>query len=59
MYRVDHIFLVLPVKDLINKEGEPTTPFKFATGKKLSVSHLRVLFYPYVVQKSTANVRTK
>ena len=35
MYTTDHIFLVLPIKDLINKDGEPTTPFKLATGKNL------------------------
>ena len=34
MYTPDHIFPVLPIKDLINKEGEPTTPFKLATGTK-------------------------
>ena len=34
-------------------------PFKLATGKKLSVSHLRVLFCPCVVQKATANVGTE
>ena len=31
MYTTDHIFLVLPIKDLINEDGEPTTPFKLAT----------------------------
>ena len=40
MYTTDHIFPVLPIRDLINKDGEPTTPFKLATGKKPSVSHL-------------------
>ena len=30
-----------------------------ATGKKPSVSHLRVLFCPYVVRKATAHVETK
>ena len=44
MYTADHIFLVLPIKDLINEDGEPTTPFKLATDTKTSVSHLRVLF---------------
>ena len=33
-----------------------TTPFKLATGKKPSVSHLRVLFFPCVVQKATEDV---
>ena len=59
MYTTDHIFLVLPIKDLINEDGNPTTPYKLATGTKPSVSHLRVLFCPCVVQKSTAHVETK
>ena len=44
---------------MINKEGDPTTPFKLATGTKPSVSHLRVLFCPCVVRKATAHVETK
>ena len=59
MYTTDHILPLLPIKDLINKDGEPTTPFKLVTGTKPSISHLRVLFCPYVVQKSTAHVGTK
>ena len=31
MYATDHIFLVLPIKYLINKDGKPTTIFKLAT----------------------------
>ena len=27
MYTTDHISPVLPIKDLINEEGEPTMPF--------------------------------
>ena len=59
MYTTDYIFLVLPIKDFINKDGDPTTPHKLATGTKLSVSHLRVLFCPCVVRKATAHVETK
>ena len=59
MYTTDHIFLVLPIKDLINDDGDPTTPHKLATGTKPSVSHLRVLFFPCVVRKATAHVETK
>ena len=59
MYMTDHIFPVLPIKDLINEDGDPTTPDKLATGKKRSVSHLRVLFCPCVVRKATAHVETK
>ena len=59
MYTTDHIFPVLPIKDLINKDSYPTTPHKLATGTKPSVSHLGVLFCPCVVQKATAHVKTR
>ena len=59
MYTTDHIFPVLPSKGLINEDGDPTTPHKLATGTKPSVSHLRVLFFPCVVRKSTAHIETK
>ena len=59
MYTTDLTFLVLLIKDLINKYSDPTTPFKIATGKKNSVSQLRVLFCPCVVRKATAQVETK
>ena len=59
MYTTYHIFPVLPIKDLINEDGNPTTPHKLATGTKPSVSHLRVLFFPCVVCKATAHVETK
>ena len=44
-----HIFPVLPVKDLINEVGDPTTPHELATGMKPTVSHLCVFFRPFVV----------
>ena len=59
MYTTDHIFPVLPIKDVINKDGDPTTPHKLATGTKPSVSHLPVLFCLCVVRKATAHVETK
>ena len=59
MYTKDHIFPVPPIKDLINKDSDPTTPHKLSTGTKPSVSHLRVLFCPCVVRKSTAKVETR
>ena len=59
MYTTDHIFPVIPIKDLINEDGNPTTQHKLATGTKPSVSYLRVLFFPCVVRKATANVETK
>ena len=55
MFTRDHIFPVLPIKDLINEYDYPTTPHKLAIGTKPSVSHLRVLFCPCVVQKATAH----
>ena len=45
MYTTDHIFPVLTIKDIINEDGDPTTPHKLATGTKTSVSHLRVYFF--------------
>ena len=59
MYKTDHIFLVIPIKDLINEDGDTTTPHKLATGTKPSSSHLRVLFGPCVVRKATAYFDTK
>ena len=59
MYTTYHIFTVLPIKDLINEDGDPTMPHKVATGTKPSVSQLCVLFCPCVVHKATAHVETK
>ena len=59
MYTTHHIFLVLPIKSLINEDGDPTTPHKLATVTEPTVSHLCVLFFPCVVLKSNANVGTK
>ena len=59
MYTTDHIFPVLPIKDLINEDGDPTTPHKLTIDTKPSVSHLRVLFCPCVVSKATAHVEAK
>ena len=59
MYTTDHIFAVLPTKDLINENGDPTMPHKLATDTKPSVSHLSVLLFPCAVQKATAHVETK
>ena len=59
MYTTDHIFPVLPIKDLINEDGDTTRPHKLATGTKPPVSHLRVLLCPCVVRKATSHVETK
>ena len=59
MYTTDHIFPILPIKDLINEDGDQNTTYKFATGTKPSVSHLRLLFCPCVLRKAAAHVGTK
>ena len=51
MYTTDPIFLVLPIKDLIKKDSDTTTPFKLATGTKTLVSHLRMLFLHVLYRK--------
>ena len=48
-----HIFHVLPMKDLVNQYGSPTTPQNMATGTKRLVSNVCVLFCPCVAQKET------
>ena len=59
MYTTDHIFPVIPIKDLINKDVNSTTPHKLAIGTNPSVSHSRVLICPCVLRKDTAHVETK
>ena len=59
MYTTDHIFPVLPIRYLINEDGDPTTPHKLATGTKPSVLYLCVLFCLCVLWKATAHVGTK
>ena len=54
MYTTDHIFPVLPIKQLVNQDSEPKTPHKLATSTKPSVSNIRVLFCTCVVRKATA-----
>ena len=58
IYTTYHIFPVLPIKDLLNEDSNPTTPHKPATATKPSVSHLHVLFCPCVVRKATAHFET-
>ena len=59
IYTEDHIFPVLTITYLINKGGDPTTPFKIVADKETSLSNLIVLFCPYVVRKATTHVGTK
>ena len=37
IYTTDHIFPVLTIKDMINEDGDPNTPFKLAIVTKPSV----------------------
>ena len=59
MYTTYHIFPLLPIKDLIIEDGDPTTPIKLETGTKPPVSHYCVLFCPCVVRKATTHVDKK
>ena len=56
MYTTYQKISVIPIKDMINKDGDPTPPFKLATGTKPLVSHLRLLFCPCVSRKATSHV---
>ena len=51
IYTTDPILPVLTIKDLINKDSEPTAPFKLAAGTKPSISHLCVLFFRVLYKK--------
>ena len=51
MYTPDHIFPVLPIKDMTNEDDDQTMPYKLATGTKPSVSHLHVLFFHVFYRK--------
>ena len=59
IYTTYHIFLFLTINDMIKKEGDPTTPFKLATGTKHSLSYLSVLFCLCVARKATSQVDKK
>ena len=43
MYTADHIFPILPIKNLVNQDGEPTMPHKLVTVTKTLASNL--IFY--------------
>ena len=58
-YTTHHMFPVLPIKHLINQDGEPTTSQKLTTVTKPSVSNIKVLFCPYVARKATAHIDGK
>ena len=51
MYTTYHIYLVLPIKDMIHEYGNPNRAFKLATVTKPSVSHIREFFCTCVVHE--------
>ena len=59
MYTTNHVLPVLPIKHLVNQDGEPTTPHKLETGTKPSISNLCILFCPCVIRKETTHIETK
>ena len=59
MYTSYHILPILPIKDLINKDGNTITPCNLATGTRNSILHLSVLFCPCVVRKAITHAGTK
>ena len=50
IYTAGHIFLVLPIKDLINEYGETTMPFKPEMGKPLQY-HIYLFYFFRVLYK--------
>ena len=54
----DITFHVIPIKDLIYQDNDPTTLHKLETGEK-KVSKVLVLFCPGVVQRATEHIGTK
>ena len=50
-YIADHILPVLPIKDLINEDGEPATQFKLVMGTKPSILYLHILFFLFCCTK--------
>ena len=59
MYAAHHIVPVLPLKDLVDKQGNPVTPHELMTGEKAKICHLRTLFCPAIVKKHTAQYKGK
>ena len=59
MYTIDHIFPVLSIKNMINEDGQPTTPFKLEKGTKPSVSYSRVFYIVHVLYRKLLHILTK
>ena len=58
MYTPEHILLVLPNNDIINKDGNPTTTFKLATGKDIQY-HINACYFVHVLYGKLLHIMTK
>ena len=58
MYTTDDIFPFLPIKNLVNRDDEPTTPRKLTTGNKSSVSNWRI-YYVYELYEGQLHTLTQ
>ena len=54
-----YIHYVIPVKDLNNKHGFPTTPYAIATNRKPSFKHFRVFGCPAIFKSYVINDKGK
>ena len=54
-----YIHDVIPVKDLNDKHGFPTTPYAMATNRKPSVKHFRVFGCPAIFKRYVINDKGK
>ena len=59
IYTTDNIFPIIPIKHLLNQEGETTTPHKLENVIKPTLSNLCILFCPCFKRKVTSHVDTK
>ena len=59
MHTTDHIFPMLPIKQLVNQDSAPNTSQKLVSGTKPSVSNPSVLFCTCVVRKATLHIDKK
>ena len=58
LYMTDNIFPVLPIKDLINKDGEPTTPFKLQQVQNPQF-HIYACYFVHVLYKKLLHTLIK
>ena len=58
MCTTDNISPVIPIKNLVNQDSEPSKPHKLETGMEPSVSKVHILFCLCVLQNATAHMDT-